>query len=131
MITTSVEDHQGNHKPLPVSSEVGGFVITCSRTKIYDFVSREVDMSKGDVDIHKLPTIPKDNAQEPGENLVSTPSTSSSIAQMSRHEYNLNTAPESEIDFKRARQPDLRELIEKRKELRAIRNRLITQKKSH
>jgi len=133
MITTSVTDAKGCHKPLPVTSEEGGFINICSRTRKYDFETHPVDMSKGDVELQKLKTVQKSNLVAP---CVHEALDSEMRANQSRKVSIVNgticistaahTSMNTANEYAANRQPDLREIIEKRKELRLIRNKLCT-----
>jgi hypothetical protein len=124
-ITPSESDARGMHKKMPVSSETGAFINVCSRKKKYDFVTTPIDMSKADADIQNLPTVPKPEVVEPcvhddreGKRAIAIHNGNIIVT------VNAESKFESHREYAAARQPDLREIINKRKELSKIRNRI-------
>jgi len=134
MITTSITDPAGMHKPMPSESENGGFVSLCPINQKYDFDSTPIDMSKGDTDIQLLPTIPKvidvvpcvrdndDPVEENDKEHSRSVSTHNGQIIVTVSADNSFTSAE---DYANRRNVDLREIIEKKKELNCIRNRLV------
>ncbi|XP_070492639.1 uncharacterized protein [Chironomus tepperi] len=131
LITTSISDARGFHKPIPINSDCGGILAVCSRSQKYDFSTTSIDMSKGDVDVQRLPTIPKPDEFMPTKN-----DTKAKKRKVSVHNGNIiinfgtNESLETEFNSATNHQPDLREIIEKRKELKNIRNKICTNKRS-
>lgn len=132
LITTSVPDSRGLHKTIPVTSQSGGFISVCSRTEKYNFEMIDIDMSKGNMEIQRLETVPKATNVAPCVHEVANNVTSTNKSRkVSSHNGNIvvnivSNPPFDPLDYGQHRQPDLREIIEKRKELNLLRRKLCT-----